>query len=293
MGPADTADVSAFLEAAQVAHGHPPLGERKRLVLLEGGDDGFTAIVARDPGGGAPVGYAQLAQAGKVWALEIVADHGALSERLLGAARDIVRAAGGGHLRFWVPKPAPEEDSMAIAAGLHPEREVHQLRRTLPAGSGGGGVSVRPFQPDLDEQAVLEVNNRAFLGHDEQGGWTLDTLRKRETQQWFDTAGFLLHEREGRLAGFCWTKIDTGAEANAGEIYVVAVDPDFQGQGLGRALTLAGLDHLARRGVRTATLYVDADNAPARKLYESLGFELDHIDRAYVGDVAAAAPHQD
>ena len=28
-------------------------------------------------------------------------------------------------------------------------------------------------------------------------------------------------------------------------------------------------------------LYVDAGNAPAARLYEDLGFTVDHVDRAY------------
>lgn len=58
----------------------------------------------------------------------------------------------------------------------------------------------------------------------------------------------------------------------AGEVYVVGIDPSAQGRGLGRALTLAGLRHLEGQGVDEVILYVESDNLPARKVYDSLGF---------------------
>ena len=295
MGRADIAAVSELLEVAAEVDGHPPLDEHQWLDLVHGGRHDFAGLVAWEPGHGHPVGYAQITREESgthpaTWALEYVVDphhrrpdHG-IARTLLDAAVGLVAEAGGGHVHMWVPKPTDASDSLAASIGLRRGRELCQLRRPLPIDEKST-VDVRPFVPGQDEAAWLEVNNRAFHWHPEQGGWDFETLLNRQAQPWFDPSGFLLHERDGKLAAFCWTKVHTHHDPPLGEVYVVAVDPGFRGLGLGRAMVLAGLEHLAGKGLTTAMLYVDSDNAGARRLYEELGFAVDHVDRAYVGDV--------
>ena len=295
MAPGDIEAVSELLRVATDVDGHKPLDEHQWLDLVHGGRHGFAGLVAWEPGHDHPVGYAQVTRevaAGHspTWALEYVVDPHhrqaglGIARTLLETALGIVAGAGGGHVHMWVPKPTALHDELATAVGLQRGRELRQLRRVLPA-EAHTTLPTRPFVPGQDEAAWLEVNNRAFDWHPEQGGWELEALRSREAQPWFDPTGFLLHERDAKLAGFCWTKVHPNHTPALGEIYVVAVDPGFRGLGLGRDLVLAGLDHLADRGLEVAMLYVDADNAWALRLYDQLGFTLDHVDQAYVGDV--------
>ncbi|MHB8682176.1 MAG: mycothiol synthase [Acidimicrobiales bacterium] len=294
MGENDVAEVSALLAHVAQADGHLPLGEHKWLDLVHGGRKGFAGFTAREGERGPLVGYAQLSHGHRTWGVEVVVppehrgpDH-CVTEDLLQAALGEIGRQGGGHVHLWVPKPNEHWDATAESCGLKRGRDLLQMRRTLPVEHADPLVPVRAFVPGQDEVAWLEVNNRAFASHPEQGGWDLDTILEREAEPWFDPEGFLLHERDGRLAASCWTKVHTHDDPPVGEIYVIGVDPDFQGLGLGRALVLAGLDHLAEVGLGHAMLYVDGANQRAVSLYEALGFAVDHVDRAYTGDVASS-----
>jgi len=159
------------------------------------------------------------------------------------------------------------------------------------------GTIVRSFRIGEDEAAWVPVNNRAFAGHPEQGAWTVEMLQAREQEDWFDPEGFVLAfdaaSEGGRLAGFCWTKVHPAQpprEPDAlGEIYVIGADPSRHGRGLGRALTTAGLESLAGRGITVGMLYVDADNVAAVGLYRALGFVTHRTDRAYGREIGPSS----
>ncbi len=202
----------------------------------------------------------------------------------LHAALGAIADEGGGLARLWVRHRDDASRAAAESLGFTEERSLHQLRRPLPVDLPWS-LDVRPFVPGRDEEAWLEVNNRAFDWHPEQGGWTLDDLRDRMAEPWFDPDGFLLHEEDGRLLGFCWTKEHRDVEPPLGEIYVIAADPAAGRKGLGTSLTLAGLGHHHRRGRGIGMLYVDGTNAKGLAMYDRLGFTIHHTDVAWTLEV--------
>lgn len=178
----------------------------------------------------------------------------------------------------WSHGDHPAAAALARRYGWERTRELWVMRRAaagLPAAPPApAGVVVRGFGAG-DEAELLRVNAAAFAHHPEQGGLDASGLAERMAEPWFDPAGLVMAYEGDRLLGFHWTKRHSDTE---GEVYVVGVDPAQQGRGLGRLLTLAGLQHLAGAGVERIHLYVEADNTPAVRLYEGLGFTRSAAD---------------
>jgi mycothiol synthase len=285
-----SAEVSGVLDLVRLAteeDGVAPLSEHVMLHLRYGGDQQARNVLLTE--GESIVGYAHLGPtdpvAGPSGELVIHPGH---RRRQLGLAlvRTLVKEAGDRQLRLWAHGDLPAASRLAAAAGFERVRALWQMRRSLQAHLDrpelAEGITIRTFVIGQDEDEWTALNRRAFASHPEQGAWTRDDLDLREQEPWFNPAGFFLAVREGRLIGFHWTKIhgrdseegnDTGHEHQAiGEVYVVGVDPDERGSGLGRALTLVGMHYLRSRGLFQVMLYVDESNTPAIRLYESLGF---------------------
>ena len=288
VGAGHVARIQGLLDVVEAHDGHEALGEHKWLDLANGPGTDFVALLVH--GDDRLVGYAHLSRHGahRRWGLELVVDprhrgseiEAALARRALAVSAE----RGGGPLHLVVFKPTEVHDELAAELGLTRERDLLHMRVPLPIDAElrlPEGYTLRTFEPGRDEDTWLEVNNLAFAEHPEQGEWDRATLERHMRLDWFDPDGFLLAFASDELVGFNWMK--PNRDTSEGEIHVIGVDPSQQGAGLGRSLAIAGLRWAADQGLSTGTLYTD--NEAAAEMYRSLGFEVDHVDRAYVTDV--------
>ena len=278
LSPALVEAIGTLARQSPDAADTPPLSEQTLLRLTAGPPIRHMVHQQDDT----LLGYAQLDPDGASHGVELIATDPLVATELLEAAGRLVGPAG---LRLWAHGRNSVATQAATQAGWQPVRTLLQLRRSLTDLDDiadvvlaeprlPGGVDIRPFRPELDSDAWLAVNARAFANHPEQGRWSRADLDDRLAAPWFDPAGFLLAVRGEQLLGYHWTKVHTETPEPMGEVYVLGVDPAAQGLKLGKALLGAGLRYLHERGLNTVLLYVEADNGPARALYEGLGFTV-------------------
>jgi mycothiol synthase len=277
--------VLSLIKAAHDFDGTPAIAEHVLLHLRHGGDKSDSHLVIEE--NHQVIAYAHLDTTDLVAGPSVEAVvHPQHRGKGLGALilKEAIKICGN-KTRIWSHGDLPA--AKAIAASLKLERLWSNLLMSKSLGEIQPMTSkypIRTFIPSLDNQAFLALNNNVFANYPDQGGWSEDDLKVRLNESWFDDKGFFVAEEKGELIGFCWTKIhgahthshsggddDHGHEA-LGEIYVLAVNPDYKGQGIGRDLTITGLNYLKYQGLNNVMLYVGVENKPAFSLYKSLGF---------------------
>jgi mycothiol synthase len=266
-----------------------PLNEHAELHLKHGGDKPISHILATKEG--RVVGYGHLDQTDLVSgpAAEIVVDP---EFRNQGIAKLILRKieelSNPKPLRLWAHGNVPAAKQFTKNLNYEPIREIIQLKLSLlnviSDLNFANEYKVSTYQGDEDNETILQINKNSFSKLPDQAAWNSQDLQLRLNEHWFDPEGLLILRKDIAPVAFCWTKIHTHDEAEhqpLGEIYVLAVLPEFQNRGLGKQLMFWGLQHLRKKGLSEAILYVDAKNLKAMKIYQEIGFVHSGSDTLY------------
>lgn len=139
------------------------------------------------------------------------------------------------------------------------------IRPTTPADHAAiERLVIDAFEP-ITWQKKLDARFGPLNGLDWQARW------HERLQMIFATQIILLGESGGKLAAVATATIDQPAAL--GFIDVLAVGPEFQGQGLGREMLHGTMQHLKSLGCQYVNLDCLSDNDAGNALYASEGFE--------------------
>lgn len=123
---------------------------------------------------------------------------------------------------------------------------------------------IEPLTDERDLDGVLEVEAASF-----NNPWTRE-MYTRELENRSVCHILIARTREWTVAGFCsfWLVTD--------EMHInnVALRPECRGRGIATKLLQYAINAATSRGAKRAMLEVRASNAPARRLYERLGFHV-------------------
>jgi mycothiol synthase len=167
-------------------------------------------------------------------------------------------------------------------------RRFLELRRELSEAqlpdAEQGDLAIRHPQPG-EEDRLTEIQNRSFAGTWGYNPNTVEEIVYRLNMTGSSPEDVILVCEGDKPIACCWTTIglgkNAGMDTNKGRIYMLGVDPDYRGRGVGKRALLAGLAHLRSKGMEVAELVVDSGNPVACALYESSGFKISSTSAWY------------
>lgn len=127
--------------------------------------------------------------------------------------------------------------------------------------SGANGIRIRKMT-EADLQQVVETDNAAFdpLWHN-----SLDTIRLAFSQSLIATVA----ENPQGIFGY---QISTGHGQRA-HLARLAVRPEVQGRGIGRALLSDLFTRVSQNGIARLSVNTQSDNSTSLSLYKKMGFQ--------------------
>ncbi|URL01594.1 ribosomal protein S18-alanine N-acetyltransferase [Avibacterium sp. 20-126] len=128
-------------------------------------------------------------------------------------------------------------------------------------------IKILPIQSQ-DFDRLFSIEQQAHLVP-----WSLGTLKNNQGERYFN----LKLEKEQHIIGFaiCQKVLDEAT------LFNLAIDPAYQGQGLGKQLLHSLIDKLREQGILTLWLEVRQSNEIAQKLYRQCGFNEVDIRKNY------------
>lgn len=159
-----------------------------------------------------------------------------------------------------------EEDSYVL---LH-----HPLVALASVPALPDGFTLRPLMGEQEAAAYAELHRAAFESTSMTPEWRARTLRMPQYRPELD---LVVRAPDGALAGFCvgWYE----PSRHVAQVEPIGVHPRFQQLGLGRVLLLEMLHRFKAHGASSAIIQTNLDRTPARRAYESAGFEQAHTIR--------------
>ena len=143
-------------------------------------------------------------------------------------------------------------------------------------------IKVRAYRRK-DRAAILEMTPRSFDGfclHQDTerefgkiGGTSWQEHKKMAVEYDPDRnpGDTLVAEVDGEVAGYACTRLHRFN--SVGHVANLAVSPELQGKGVGKALMRAVLEHFKRHGMVYARIETLDQNYKGKRFYPSLGFK--------------------
>ena len=187
--------------------------------------------------------------------------------------------------RVGVYRQALKAKSLFEDLGYHHIRSLYhmliEMDVPVPKAEFPEGITLRPYNPATDAEAVYRAEAEAFRDHYGYVEKPFEKWKYEREHGGYDPALFFIaiDGPSGEIAGINFCRSHSSYDADRGWVGSLGVRRPWRKRGLGLALLRHSFNEFYRRGRRRVGLGVDAQNLTgALRLYESAGM---HVDQAY------------